>query len=85
MATRADGKGEAFYQKRAPANTPEWAQTVDVTFPSGRTATEIAPADLATIIWMVNLGTVRFHPWPVRAVDTEAVDQPADRPRPARG
>jgi DNA ligase D-like protein (predicted polymerase) len=75
LATRADGKGEAFYQKRAPANTPEWVQTLEVTFPSGRTATEVAPADLATIIWMVNLGTVRFHPWPVRAPDTDAVDQ----------
>jgi DNA primase len=36
---------------------------------------EVAPADLASIIWMVNLGTVRFHPWPVRAADTDAVDQ----------
>jgi DNA ligase D-like protein (predicted polymerase) len=75
VATRADGKGEAFYQKRAPANTPEWVQTAEVTFPSGRTATEVAPADLASIVWMANLGTVRFHPWPVRAADTDAVDQ----------
>lgn len=75
IATRADGRGEAFYQKRAPANTPEWVQTAEVTFPSGRTAVEVAPADLATIVWMVNLGTVRFHPWPVRASDTEVVDQ----------
>lgn len=75
MATRADGKGEAFYQKRAPANTPDWVQTAEVVFPSGRTATEVAPADLATIIWMANLGTVRFHPWPVRTPDTDAVDQ----------
>ncbi len=75
VATRADGKGEAFYQKRAPAHTPDWVQTAEVTFPSGRTATEVAPADLASICWMVNLGTVRFHPWPVRARDTDAVDQ----------
>jgi DNA ligase D-like protein (predicted polymerase) len=75
MATRTSGLGEAFYQKRAPANTPDWVQTVEVTFPSGRTATEVAPADLATIVWMVNLGTVRFHPWPVRVPDTDAVDQ----------
>ena len=75
VATRADGKGEAFYPKRAPANTPEGGQTAEVTFPSGRTATEVAPADLATIVWMANLGTVRFHPWPVRAADTDAVDQ----------
>lgn len=75
VATRADGRGEAFYQKRAPASTPNWVQTTTITFPSGRTAVEVAPADLATIIWMVNLGTVRFHPWPVRASDTDAVDQ----------
>ena len=75
VATRADGRGEAFYQKRAPASTPDWVQTTTITFPSGRTAVEVAPADLATIIWMVNLGTVRFHPWPVRASDTDAVDQ----------
>jgi len=75
VATRADARGEAFYQKRAPANTPEWVQTAEVTFPSGRTAVEVAPADLASIIWMVNLGTVRFHPWPVRAADPDSVDQ----------
>lgn len=75
VATRADGRGEAFYQKRAPANTPDWVQTAEVRFPSGRSATEAAPSDLASVLWMVNLGTVRFHPWPVRAADTEAVDQ----------
>ena len=75
IATRADARGEAFYQKRAPANTPDWVQTAEVTFPSGRTATEVAPGDLATIVWMANLGTVRFHPWPVRAADTDSVDQ----------
>jgi DNA ligase D-like protein (predicted polymerase) len=75
VATRADGKGEAFYQKRAPANTPDWVQTAEVRFPSGRSATEVAPADLASIVWMVNLGTVRFHPWPVRAANTDLVDQ----------
>lgn len=75
VATRADNRGEAFYQKRAPANTPEWVQTAEVRFPSGRTAREVAPSDLASVLWMVNLGTVRFHPWPVRASDTDAVDQ----------
>lgn len=75
VATRSDSRGEAFYQKRAPAQTPDWVQTTTITFPSGRTAVEVAPADLASIIWMVNLGTVRFHPWPVRAADPDAADQ----------
>ena len=46
-----------------------------VRYPSGRTAVQVAPADLATIVWMVNLGTLRFHPWPVRAAAPDLVDQ----------
>lgn len=69
-------KGDAFYQKNAPTRgMPEWVQTTEVTFPSGRRATEVAPADLATIVWMVNLGTLRFHPWPVSHPRTDDVDQ----------
>ena len=66
---------EAFYQKRAPKGVPDWVQTAEITFPSGRKATMVAPADLATLVWMINLGTLRFHAWPVRASDTDAVDQ----------
>ncbi|HSN11207.1 MAG TPA: DNA primase small subunit domain-containing protein [Propionibacteriaceae bacterium] len=68
--------GSAFYQKHAPTRgIPDWVQTTTVTFPSGRPAVEVAPADLATIVWMVNLGTIRFHPWPVRHPRTDEVDQ----------
>jgi DNA ligase D-like protein (predicted polymerase) len=75
LATRANPAGDAFYQKRAPRNTPDWVHTAPVTFPSGRRAEQICPQDLATIIWMANLGTLRFHPWPVSAPETERVDQ----------
>ncbi len=75
LATRQDGHGDAFYQKRAPKGTPDWVQQARITFPSGRTANAVAPADVATLVWMVNLGTLRFHAWPVRAFDTDAVDQ----------
>lgn len=75
LSTRANGFGDAFYQKRVPKGAPDWVQTARITFPSGRTADEVAPADLATIIWMVNLGTLRFHPWPVTIADTDIVDQ----------
>ncbi|MBI4900316.1 MAG: ATP-dependent DNA ligase [Actinobacteria bacterium] len=68
--------GRAFYQKHAPSRgIPDWVQTTSVTFPSGRPAVEVAPSDLATIVWMVNLGTIRFHPWPVRHPHTDEVDQ----------
>ena len=75
MSTRQDSRGDAFYQKRTPKGTPDWVQQATITFPSGRTAATVAPADAATLVWMVNLGTLRFHAWPVRASDTDAVDQ----------
>src|SRR5450759_3295316 len=37
--------GEAFFQKRAPNNRPEWLRTVTLSFPSGRTADEIVVDD----------------------------------------
>src|SRR5258708_33967534 len=33
--------GEAFFQKRGPANAPEWIETVELSFPSARTGREI--------------------------------------------
>ncbi|MFZ1410728.1 MAG: DNA primase small subunit domain-containing protein [Micropruina sp.] len=67
--------GEAFYQKRIPRGIPDWVQRATITFPSGRTTEQVCPGDLASILWMVNLGTVRFHPWPVRAPQVDLVDQ----------
>lgn len=75
VSTRQDNSGDAFYQKRTPKGAPDWVQQATITFPSGRTAQTVAPADVATLVWMVNLGTLRFHAWPVRVSDTDAVDQ----------
>ncbi|MFE7407597.1 non-homologous end-joining DNA ligase [Isoptericola sp. NPDC057559] len=75
MATRADNRGDAFYQKRLPQGAPDWVETATIAFPSGRTADEVAPTELAVVAWAANLGTLTFHPWPVRRDDVEAVDQ----------
>lgn len=75
LLTRAGGKGDAFYQKRAPKGTPDWVRTASIKFPSGRTAEEVCPTELATVLWMANLGTLRFHPWPVQMADTETVNE----------
>jgi DNA ligase D len=67
-------EGEAFFQKRIPTRgVPSWIQTAKIKFPSGRTADELCPADLAHVAWAAQMGTVVFHPWPVRAA---AVDNP---------
>jgi bifunctional non-homologous end joining protein LigD len=61
----------AFYQKRAPAERPEWLRSVTLSFPSGRTAEEIVVDDAAGLAWIVNLGCIELHPHPVRAGDLE--------------
>jgi bifunctional non-homologous end joining protein LigD len=68
-------EGEAFYQKRAPESRPEWIETVELKFPSGRTAHEIVVRDAAQLAWVVNLGCVDLHPHPVRADDLQHPDE----------
>src|SRR6266576_7154916 len=67
--------GEKIYQKRLPKGAPDWVQTVQVAFPSGRTADELRVTELASVIWAVQMSTVEFHPWHSRAADTERPDE----------
>ena len=67
-------EGQAFYQKRAPANLPEWLRTVTLSFPSGRKAEEVVVDDAAGLAWIVNLGCIELHPHPVRSGDLEHPD-----------
>src|SRR5215212_3710187 len=66
---------EPFFQKRAPDNTPDWIRTVELTFPSGRTADEIVLDDVAGLAWVVNLGCIDLNPHPVRADDLDHPDE----------
>jgi len=66
---------EAFYQKRAPPRRPAWLRTVELSFPSGRTAEEVVVDDAAGLAWVVNLGCLELHPHPVRAGDLDHPDE----------
>src|SRR5438552_14274348 len=68
-------EGEAFFQKRAPSSRPEWTETVELSFPSGRTAEEIVVRDPAQLAWAVNLGCIDLNPHPVRAADLDHPDE----------
>jgi bifunctional non-homologous end joining protein LigD len=68
-------EGEAFYQKRAPQTRPEWIETVELRYPSGRTAHEVVVREAAHLAWLVNLGCIDMHPHPVRAEDLEHPDE----------
>src|SRR5205814_7681033 len=68
--------GEAFFQKRVPTRgVPPWVETARIAFPSGRTAEELCPTDLAHVVWAVQLGTIVFHSWPVRRADPDRPDE----------
>jgi len=68
-------EGEPFFQKRAPEARPDWVETVELRFPSGRTAREIVVHDAAQLLWIVNLGCIDLNPHPVRADDLEHPDE----------
>jgi bifunctional non-homologous end joining protein LigD len=64
-----------FFQKRAPDNRPGWIETVELSFPSGRTADEIVVRDAAQLAWIINLGCIDLNPHPVRAEDVDHPDE----------
>jgi bifunctional non-homologous end joining protein LigD len=68
-------EGEAFYQKRAPTERPDWMRTVTLSFPSGRTAEEVVVDGAAGLAWIVNLGCIELHPHPVRSNDLDHPDE----------
>jgi DNA ligase D len=69
------GASERIYQKRLPKGAPEWVETVEVAFPSGRTADELCVTELASVVWAVQMSTVEFHPWHTRRPDVEKPDE----------
>jgi bifunctional non-homologous end joining protein LigD len=67
--------GQAFFQKRAPKSRPDWIETVELRFPSGRTAEEIVVRDAAQLAWVINLGCIDLNPHPVRTADMDHPDE----------
>jgi len=71
VSTREKGGGDAFFQKRIPRGAPDYVQTARIEFPSGRHADEICPTEVAVVGWAAQMGTITFHPWPVRRDDVD--------------
>src|SRR3954467_10390940 len=73
--SRMDKDADAFYQKRVPKGAPDYLEAVEITFPSGRTAEEICPTEVAVPVWCAHMGALTFHPWPVRRTDVDRPDE----------
>ncbi|HEX6166215.1 MAG TPA: non-homologous end-joining DNA ligase [Acidimicrobiales bacterium] len=69
--------GSSFFQKRVPDSAPDWLNTATVTTVNGTTSRALVAADVAHLIWAVNLGCLGFHVWPYRADtgDEDHVDE----------
>jgi DNA ligase D len=68
-------EGSSFFQKRVPEKRPDWLQTTIVTTPNGTTSQALVAADLAHVLWAVNLACLGFHVWPYHADDPEHADE----------
>jgi len=67
--------GSNFFQKRIPDGAPEWLHTTTVMTPNGTPSRALVIADLAHLVWAVNMGCLGFHSWPLRASDQDHCDE----------
>ena len=57
-------EGSSFFQKRVPDSAPDWLETTTVSTPNGTTSRALVLADMAHVVWAVNLACLGFHVWP---------------------
>ena len=67
--------GKSFFQKRVPKGAPDWLETTEVSTPNGTTSNALVAADLAHVVWAVNMGCLGFHPWPYKAAAPDVTDE----------
>jgi DNA ligase D len=68
-------EGSSFFQKRVPDKVPDWLQTTIVATPNGTTSRALVLADMAHVVWAVNLACLGFHLWPHRHDTPEVADE----------
>ncbi len=66
---------EAVFQKRAPANRPDFVDVAELKYASGTSAKEAVIHDAAGLAWVINLGCVDLNPQPVQAGDLDHPDE----------
>jgi DNA ligase D len=68
-------EGSSFFQKRVPESRPDWLQTTIVSTPNGTTSRALVLADMAHVVWAVNLACLGFHVWPYRHDRPDVADE----------
>jgi bifunctional non-homologous end joining protein LigD len=67
-------EGEFFYMKRTPANAPAWLRTCSIQHGSGSVIAFPVIDDLASLLWVINLGCIDLNEWYSRCDDTDRPD-----------
>jgi bifunctional non-homologous end joining protein LigD len=67
-------EGEFFFMKRAPEPRPEWIQICSIPHDSGKVVPFPIIQDLASLLWVINLGCIDLNPWYARCDDTDRPD-----------
>lgn len=66
--------GKCFFMKRAPSPRPAWIETCTITHRSTNVIDFPMVQDLASLLWIVNLGCIDLNPWYARCDDTQRPD-----------
>src|SRR3989442_679136 len=66
--------GDFFFMKRAPSPRPDWIQTCSIEHASGNIIHFPIIQDLASLLWVVNLGCIDLNPWYARCDDVDRPD-----------
>ncbi|WP_308190514.1 ATP-dependent DNA ligase [Sinomonas notoginsengisoli] len=67
--------GEEFFSKRPPRGAPPYLRTVTCTYPSRRRHDQLVFDEPAALAWAAQMGTITFHPWPVRTANLDNPDE----------
>jgi bifunctional non-homologous end joining protein LigD len=66
--------GDFFFMKRAPSPRPEWIETCAIEHASGSVIDFPVIRDLASLLWVINLGCIDLNPWYGRCDDVDRPD-----------
>ncbi len=66
--------GKCFFMKRAPSPRPDWIETCSIEHGSGNIIDFPMVQDLASLMWLVNLGCIDLNQWYARCDDVDRPD-----------
>ena len=66
--------GKFFFMKHAPEHRPEWINICAIEHDSGNLVHFPVVQNLATLLWIINLGCIDLNPWYARCDDVERPD-----------